>query len=49
MRGTIEHRRESKASKGDPYLSDTQRKELKLKGAVDRIVNLVNNALELVG
>jgi hypothetical protein len=49
MRGTIEHRRESKSSKGDPYLSDTQRKELKLKGAVDRIVNLVNSALELVG
>lgn len=49
MRGTIEHRRESKASKGDPYLNGTQRKELKLRGAVDRIVNLVNSVLELVG
>jgi hypothetical protein len=47
MRGTIDHRRESKAVKMGKSLSEDKRNELNLKDAVERIESFVTRVLEL--
>lgn len=46
LRDSIEHRRESRAAKKDESLTDVQRRERKIKEAVDRIQKCITGLIE---